>query len=158
MPSFNQITLLGNCTRDPEMRFSTGGLAICSLGLAVNTMSGSSENRKQDTCFIDLTCFGRTAEIAGEYLKKGDPVLVTGKLRYETWEGQDGQKRSKHSVVVDSLQLMGKAAPDEPGTPAETPRPHTAPPASGTKAPGRRQAATTPTPPVDDLDKDDIPF
>lgn len=159
MATLNQVTLLGNCTRDPEMRFSTGGLAICSWGLAINTFSGSGENKKQDTCFIDLACFGRTAEIAGEYLKKGDPVLVTGKLRYETWEGQDGQKRSKHSVVVDQIQLMGKATTDEGSPPHDAlPPARTPAPATATKNPVRRQAAaaTGPAPLLED--DDDIPF
>ena len=108
MPAFNQITLLGNCTRDPEMRFTTNGIPVCSVSLAVNSFSGSGDERKQDTCFIDVTFFRRVAEIASEYLKKGDPVLVSGRLRYETWESQDGMKRSKHSVIAEQLQLMAR--------------------------------------------------
>lgn len=156
MPSFNQITLLGNCTRDPEMRFSQAGLPIGSISLAVNSFSGSGEQRKQETCFIDVTFFGRLAEIASEYLKKGDPVLVSGRLRYETWEGQDGMKRSKHSVIAEQLQLMARSISEDtaPGNPT-TPTPDAAPPEK--PQPRTRAKAAPATASAPDLE-DDIPF
>ena len=80
MPSFNHITLLGHCTRDPELRYAKSGIPICSLGLAVNHVTGTGDTRKEDVCFIDITCFNRLAEIAAEYLAKGAQVLVAGRL------------------------------------------------------------------------------
>ncbi len=157
MPSFNQITLLGNCTRDPEMRFTANGLPVCSVSLAVNSFSGSGDERKQDTCFIDVTFFRRVAEIASEYLKKGDPVLVSGRLKYDTWEGQDGQKRSKHSVIAEQLQLMARSISEEGetghGKQATQPQ---SPPTDKTPTRSRSKAApvTASTPDLED----DIPF
>ena len=156
MPSFNHITLLGHCTRDPELRYAKSGIPICSLGLAVNHVTGTGDTRKEDVCFVDITCFNRLAEIAAEYLAKGAQVLVAGRLTYQTWETQDGQKRSKHTVVAEQLQFMGKAqtaTPDtEPVTASEAPRRTPPPP----RQPVPARAATGPVPPVDD--EDDIPF
>ena len=156
MPAFNQITLLGNCTRDPEMRFTTNGIPVCSVSLAVNSFSGSGDERKQDTCFIDVTFFRRVAEIASEYLKKGDPVLVSGRLKYDTWEGQDGQKRSKHSVIAEQLQLMGRSVSEDtaPGAPT-TSTPTVAPPE---KPQSRSRAKAAPVTVSEPDPEDDIPF
>ena len=159
MASYNHITLLGNCTRDPELRYSGNGTAICQIGLAVNHITGTGDTRKQDVCYIDVTCFQRLAEIAAEYLSKGSQVLIAGRLEYRAWESQDGMKRSKHSVIAETLQLMGKeTTPVTPG-PGSTPEPI---PALAAKP--RPQAATpkssrTPLP-VDpnNVDEDDIPF
>ena len=156
MPAFNQITLLGNCTREPEMRFTANGIPVCSVSLAVNSFSGSGDERKQDTCFIDVTFFRRVAEIASEYLKKGDPVLVSGRLKYDTWEGQDGTKRSKHSVIAEQLQLMARSISEEtaPGNPT-TPTPAAATPEKPQPRPRAKAAPAAVAEP--DLE-DDIPF
>ena len=157
MPAFHQITLLGNCTRDPEMRFSQAGLPIGSVSLAVNSFSGSGEQRKQETCFIDVTFFGRLAEIASEYLKKGDPVLVSGRLRYETWEGQDGMKRSKHSVIAEQLQLMARSVSEDVESGHGK---HAMPsqPAPADKPPTRSRAKAAPVTVSEPDPEDDIPF
>ena len=102
MASFNKVILVGNLTRDPEVRFTTGGTAVTELGMAVSrqwTDKGSNE-RKEETTFVDVTLWGRTAEIAGEYLSKGRPVLIEGRLQLDQCEDREtGQKLSKLKVV-----------------------------------------------------------
>ena len=105
---YNRVILLGRLTRDIELRYTQNGLAIAKTAIATNrkykTQSGE---QKEETCFIDITLFGRAAEIANQYLSKGRQVLVEGRLVYEQWTDQTGQKRSKHSVTVDNLQMIG---------------------------------------------------
>jgi single-strand DNA-binding protein len=116
MASYNRVILMGNITRDIELRYTPGGLAVTKVGLAVNDRRKNQAGEWVDeTCFVDVTMFGRTAEIAGEYLSKGSPIFVEGKLRYETWE-KDGQKHSKLSVVCDRLQFIGakEGGPSKP--------------------------------------------
>jgi single-strand DNA-binding protein len=109
MASLNNIVLLGNLTRDPEVRYTPSGTPVATLGLAVNNRIKQGDEWKDDPCFIDVVVFGKQAESCGEYLSKGQPVLVEGRLRYRTWEGQDGQKRSKHEVSAFRVQFMPKA-------------------------------------------------
>jgi len=107
MASLNKVILLGNLTRDPELRYAPNGTAVARFGLAVNTQrAGQGEDRKEEVCFVDIVAFGRQAETASEYLSKGRPALVEGRLQWRSWEGQDGQKRSKHEVVADRIQFM----------------------------------------------------
>jgi single-strand DNA-binding protein len=108
MASFNRVILLGNTTRDPELRYLQSGMAVTDLGLAVNDRRKSANGEWVDeTTFVDVTLWGRTAEIAGEYLTKGSPVLIEGRLKLDSWETQDGQKRSKLKVVGERMQLLG---------------------------------------------------
>ena len=110
MAPFNKVILVGNVTRDPEVRYTTGGTAVADLGLAVNRVwtDRKANERKEETTFIDVTFWGRTAEIAGEYLGKGRPAMVEGRLQLDQWEDREtGQKRSKLKVVGESLQLLG---------------------------------------------------
>lgn len=110
MASFNKVILVGNVTRDPEVRFTPGGTAVTDVGLAVNRFwtDKSTNERKEETTFIDVTLWGRTAEVAGEYLAKGRPCLIEGRLQLDQWEDKEtGQKRSKLKVVGDTLQLLG---------------------------------------------------
>ena len=102
----NRVDLFGNLTRDVEMRYAPSGMAVASFGLAINRRYRQDDEVKQDTTFVDLTAFGRTAEVAGEYLVKGRPLLVEGHLRFKTWESEGGAKRSKLDVVVDRLHLL----------------------------------------------------
>jgi len=113
MASFNKVILLGNLTRDPEVRYTTGGSAVCDITLAVNYQwtDKRSNERKEEVSFIDVTLWGRTAEIAGEYLGKGRPVLIEGRLQQDKWDDKEtGQKRSKLKVVADAMQLLGGKA------------------------------------------------
>lgn len=108
MASLNNVILMGNLTRDPEVRYTTSGTPVATLGLAVNNRMKQGDEWKDDPCFIDVVVFGKQAESCGEFLSKGQPVLVEGRLRYRTWEGQDGQKRSKHEVSAFRVQFMPK--------------------------------------------------
>lgn len=172
MASINQVTLLGNCTRDPELRYSGSGMAICQIGMAVNTQYGTGDDRKEETCFLDVVCFGASAEYNAQHLTKGARVLVTGRLKWETWEGQDGMKRSKHSVVAQTVHPMlvptgedpapGTSAPAPPvATATETRAPRTRPSSWGSAArndlrsrgPEQRHEAKGEAP-----EEDDIPF
>ena len=105
----NRVDLYGNLTRDVEMRYAPSGMAVASFGLAVNRRYRQDDEVKQDTTYVDLTAFGRTAEVAGEFLAKGRPLLVEGHLRYNAWESEGGAKRSKLDVVVDRLHLMPRS-------------------------------------------------
>lgn len=107
MPSFNQVTLLGNATRAIELKYIQSGTAVAELGLAINEKYKDQKGEwVESTVFVDVTLWGRTAEIANQYVSKGDPVLISGKLKLDQWE-QDGQKRSKLKVVGERLQLLG---------------------------------------------------
>jgi single-strand DNA-binding protein len=107
VPSYNSVVLVGNVTRDPEVKFLQSGTAVCDLGLAINERVKRGDDYVDEPVFVDVTLFGRTAEVAGEYLAKGAPVLIAGRLKYEQWE-KDGQKRSKLKVVADKLQMLGQ--------------------------------------------------
>ena len=109
MAAYNKVILMGNLTRDPELRFTGSGTAVCSLGLAVNrTYKTQSGELREDPCFIDVTAWGKQAESCNNYLKKGAPVFVEGTLRFETWnDNATGQKRSKHTISADSVRFLG---------------------------------------------------
>lgn len=110
MASFNKVILVGNLTRDPEVRYIPSGTAVCELGLAVNRtwFDKQSNSRKEDTTFVDVTLWGRTAEIAGEYLSKGRSVLIEGRLQLDTWDDKEtGKKRSKLKVVGEQMTMLG---------------------------------------------------
>src|ERR1041385_859725 len=109
MASFNKVILLGNLTRDPEVRYTPKGTAVTEIGMAINrNYTAENGEKREETTFVDVTLWGRTAEIAGEYLKKGRPVFIEGRLQLDTWDDkQSGQKRSKLKVVGEGLQLLG---------------------------------------------------
>lgn len=107
MASFNKVILMGNLTRDPEVRYTQGGTAVSEIGLAVNDKRKDAKGEWiEETTFVDVTLWGRTAEIAGEYLGKGSSVLVEGRLKLDSWE-KDGQKRSKLRVVAENMRMLG---------------------------------------------------
>ena len=106
MASLNRVILMGNLTRDVELRYTQGGTAVTDLGLAVNDRVKRGGEWVDEATFVDVTLWGRTAEIAGEYLSKGSPVLIEGRLKLDSWE-QDGQKRSKLHVVGERMQMVG---------------------------------------------------
>lgn len=107
MASFNRVILIGNVTRDPELRYISSGMAVTEIGLAVNDRrKNASGEWIEETTFVDVTLWGRTAEVAGEYVTKGSPLFIEGRLKLDTWE-KDGKKNSKLRVVCDRMQLMG---------------------------------------------------
>ncbi len=151
---YNKVIMVGNLTRDIELRYTGSGMAIAKTGIATNrrfrTQSGE---QKEETCFIDITLFGRAAEVANQYLKKGSKVLIEGRLIYEQWTDQSGNKRSKHSIAVDNMQMLGGKDEVPMGTPAPTStmQPQTPP------ATPAAQSPKTEIPEID-IDEDDIPF
>jgi single-strand DNA-binding protein len=107
MASFNRVILVGNLTRDPELRYIPSGTAVCEVGLAVNDRrKNASGEWIEETTFVDVTLWSRTAEVASEYLTKGAPVLIEGRLKLDTWE-KDGKKNSKLRVVGEKMQMLG---------------------------------------------------
>lgn len=107
---YNRVILVGHLTRDVELRYIPSGTALAKFGLATNRRFKQDGMDRDETCFIDINVWGRSAEIAGQYLKKGSKVLVEGRLKFEQWVDQNGQKRSKHSVIADSIQFMESKA------------------------------------------------
>jgi len=107
MASFNRVILLGNITRDIEVKYLQSGMAVAEIGLAVNDRRKNQAGEwVEETTFVDITLWGRTAEVAGEYLSKGSPVLIEGRLKLDQWE-TDGQKRSKLKVIGERMQMLG---------------------------------------------------
>lgn len=107
MASINSVVLVGNLTRDPELRTIPSGTSVCDLGIAVDERYKSGDEWKSRPNFFQVTVWGRQAETAAEYLEKGREVAIAGRLRWESWETEDGQKRSKVTVTADSVQFIG---------------------------------------------------
>jgi len=145
MASFNKVILLGNLTRDPEVRYTPKGSAVCDLGMAVNR-AYTTENgeKREEVTYVDVVLWARLAEIAGEYLKKGRPVFIEGRLQMDSWDDkQTGQKRTKLRVVGETMQLLGGrpgGAAAEPGGESRQ-----------TSPPPKQSAPAAP-------DEDEIPF
>jgi len=106
MANYNRVILVGNITRDIELRHTNSGMAVTDLGLAVNDRRKKGSEWVEETTYIDVTLWDRQAEVANEFLRKGSPVLIEGRLKLDTWE-QDGQKRSKLKVTGDRMQMLG---------------------------------------------------
>lgn len=111
MVSFNKVILAGNLTRDPELRFTSNGIPVCDFGLAVNRVRSKSE----EVDFFDVSAWRELGETIANYKKKGDPILVEGKLQFRTWEAKDGSKRNKVDVVADNVQFLGGRGDSEGG-------------------------------------------
>jgi single-strand DNA-binding protein len=110
MASLNKIFLIGNLTRDPQLRYAPSGTAVATFGMATNrnyvTQTGE---KKQETCFVSVVVWGKQAELCNQYLTKGSAVFVEGRLQYRSWQGQDGQKRSTLEVRADRVQFLNRA-------------------------------------------------
>jgi len=107
MASLNKVFLMGNMTRDPELRYTPSGTAVCEFGLAVSRQWTTPEGeRKEDTCFVDCQMWGRRGEVISEYLRKGSPIFVEGRLSLDQWE-KDGQRRSRLRVVAENFEFIG---------------------------------------------------
>ncbi len=183
MANFNKVILVGNLTRDPELRRIPSGTAVVDLGLAVNrTFTGKDGERREEATFVDVSVWDRQAETCAEYLKKGSPILVEGSLKMDTWDDKStGEKRSKLKVHAERIQFLGRreGGPSGPGPDDEYSAPTPAPRESAPRRPAPdprgvgngpsrggynsppAPASTrrAPTPPADsDADDDDIPF
>lgn len=111
MANYNKVMLMGNLTRDPQLSYLPSQTAVVEFGLAVNRRwTGKDGSKKEDTCFIDCRAFGKPAETINKYLSKGRPVFVEGRLDFDSWTTDDGTKRSKHRVTVESFQFLGSAS------------------------------------------------
>ena len=149
MASFNKVILLGNLTRDPEVRYTPKGSAVCDLGLAVNrNYTLESGEKREEVTFVDVVLWSRLAEIAGEYLKKGRPVFIEGRLQMDSWDDkQTGQKRTKLRVIGETMQLLGSRPSAGAGNGGDE-----APRSAGKAAPPPKAAAAA------EADDDEIPF
>jgi single-strand DNA-binding protein len=108
MTSFNKVILLGNLTRDPEVRYTPNGIAVASFAIAVNRKYKQGDETKEEVSYIDIVVFGKQAESCGQYISKGDSVLIDGRLQQRRWETEEGQKRNKIEVVAQSVNFMPK--------------------------------------------------
>jgi single-strand binding protein len=104
---FNKVVLVGNLTRDIELRYANTGLAVGRSAIAVTRKYSTNGEKREEICFVDITFFGKSAEIANQYLNKGSKILIEGVLKFEQWTDQNGQPRSKHSVSVESMEMLG---------------------------------------------------
>ena len=158
MANFNKVLLLGNLTRDPEVRYTPKGSAVADLGIAINRQyTLDTGEKREEVTYVDVTFWGRTAEVAGEYLKKGRSVFIEGRLQLDTWDDkQSGQKRSKLKVIGEMMQMLGSrpggsaagGAGEEGGEEASRSRP------SGSS----RSTPPSKTAPPPEPDDDEIPF
>jgi single-strand DNA-binding protein len=163
MPSFNKVILAGNLTRDPELRYTPKGTAVAKIGLAINrTWKDDTGQQKEEVTFVDVDAFGRSAEVISQYLKKGRPILVEGRLKLDQWDDkQTNQKRSRLGVVLESFQFLDSGGGGAGGGGFAP----SAPDASRQQRPAARPAASSgaaaPPPPSDDMPpdaEDDVPF
>jgi single-strand DNA-binding protein len=169
---FNKIILVGNLTRDIELKYAQGGSAIANTAIATSRKFTVNGEKKEETCFVDITFFGRSGEVANQYLRKGSKILVEGRLKFDQWVDQtSGQKRSKHSVIVETMQMLDSRS--EGGSQGGYNEYSDAGGNSGYDAPSALKAAYTPPPsyskpaparmpennlPEIDINEDEIPF
>jgi single-strand DNA-binding protein len=155
MANLNRVLLIGNLTRDPEIRYTPKGTAVAEIGIAINRVfTGEDGEKREEVTFVDVTLWSRLAELAEQYLKKGRPVFIEGRLQLDSWDDkQTGQKRSRLRVIAENLQFLGSRGEGEPPGPG-----------TGGSSTPRRSApapAPRPNPPRDpdlDTEPDDIPF
>ncbi len=158
MANFNKVILAGNLTRDPELRYTPKGTAIAKFGMAINrTWRTDTGESKEEVTFVDLDAFGKQAETLAQYMKKGSPLLVEGRLKLDQWDDkQTGQKRSRMGVVIEGFQFLGTGNRDggnraEGGNDAPRSRPTSA--AATASSPAEAPGADGPPP-----EEDDVPF
>jgi len=169
---YNKVILVGNLTRDIELRYSQGGMAIANTAIATSRKFTVNGEKKEEVCFVDITFFARSAEIANQYLRKGSKILVEGRLNFDQWVDQNGQKRSKHSVVVETMQMLdskgegqsgGNYAPQQSqsgqqGGYAQQPQSYQQPDNMQQSYGQNRQMPQSSSIPEIDIDEDEIPF
>ncbi len=128
MTSYNKVILLGNLTRDPEVRYTPNGIAVASFAIAVNRKYKQGDETKDEVSYIDIVVFGKQAESCGQYIGKGDSVLIDGRLQQRRWETEEGQKRNKLEVVAQSVNFMPKRSSAGQGGGHNHPEPAPEPP------------------------------
>ena len=155
---FNKIILIGNLTRDIELRYSQAGMGIAKTAIATSRKFTSNGEKKEEVCFVDITFFGRSAEVANQYLRKGSKILVEGRLSFEQWVDQNGQKRSKHSVVVETMQMLDSKGDNNQNGNYNTPQNLQVPNQGQHQQQPARQMPSANEIPEIDIDEDIIPF
>ena len=152
MASFNKVILVGNLTRDPELRYTPKGTAIAKIGLAVNRVwTSETGEKKEEVTFVDVDIFGRTAENVGQYMRKGRPILIEGRLKLDQWDDkQTGQKKSRLGVVAETVQFLGSPSGGD-GAPAAARPPRPAASSAAAPAPEPTEGDVPP-------ESDDVPF
>jgi single-strand DNA-binding protein len=143
--SFNRVVLAGNLTRDPELRFTNDGIPVCSFGIAVNRV----RSRSEEVDFFNISAWRELGETIANYKKKGDPILIEGRLQYRTWEAQDGSKRSAVDVVADRVEFLGRPGDSNDGASSGGEQARR----GGGGRGGRREEVD-----IDETDFEDIPF
>lgn len=162
MANYNKVILMGNLTREPELRVTPSGHSICKFGLAVNRVFTDREgNKREETTFVDIDAFGKQAEVISKYMTKGRALMVEGRLKLDQWETNTGEKRSKLGVVLEQFQFIGgrgeggseggydSRASDSGGAASPAPDQH---------APPARRTASGPSPAIDEDVDEDVPF
>jgi single-strand DNA-binding protein len=107
MPNLNKVLLMGHLTREPQLSYTPNQTPVVDFGIAVNYKYSGKEDAKKEVCFVDCRCFGKRAEAINQYLTKGDPIFIEGRLTFDQWEAQDGTKRYKHRVTINDFQFIG---------------------------------------------------
>jgi len=120
MASLNKVFLIGNLTRDVDLKYTSSGKAVANFGIAINCIYTDANGEKvEDVCFVDIVAWDRLAEVCGDYLSKGRPVFIEGRLQYRSWEAEDGGKKSKLEVVAQNIQFLGGKSGSETSSPEE---------------------------------------
>ncbi len=161
MASFNKVILMGNLTRDPELRYTPKGSALAKLGLAVSRQWRTETGElREEVAFIDVEAWNQPAETLGKYMKKGSPILIEGRLRMDQWDDkQTGQKRSKLVVVCENFRFVGPAGPRDPNAPPDQPAQPARPrPAAAAPAAAPVPVADPGEPDMPPHEEDDVPF
>jgi single-strand DNA-binding protein len=154
MANFNKVMLIGNLTRDPQLSYTPNQTAVVDFGLAINRRwTGQDGSQRDETCFVDCRMFGKRAEVVNKYCKKGNPLFVEGRLTFDSWQAQDGSKRSKLKVTVESFEFLGGG--DGGGGSGQARQSYGGQDQAGQSYGGGSPAAAPAQPPVGD---DDIPF
>lgn len=155
MPNLNKVMIMGNLTRDPELRYTPSNTPVVQIGIAVNRRWRSNEGEQQEeTTFIDCEGWGRTAEVINEYLRKGRPIFVEGRLKLDQWDDKEGNKRSKLKVVIETFQFVDSKGGDEGGGGGGY---NSGGGGGGRRSGGSRSSAPT-NEPHQPVDEEDIPF
>ncbi len=151
MSNFNKVLLMGNLTRDIELKFTPGNMAVAKIGIAINRRFRTKEGEdREETTFVDCEAWGRTAEVMNQYLSKGSPVFIEGRLKLDQWQDKDGSNRSKLKVVVENFQFIGGRGEGAGGGGGSARR--------EPAAAARKTASAPPSEPHDVIDEEDIPF
>jgi len=152
MASLNKVLLIGNLTRDPDVRMMTNGRPVCNFGLALNRSYKDAEgNRKDETTFVDVESFGPRAEAIGRFFTKGRAIFIEGRLKLDQWESKEGEKRSALRVVLDSFEFVDSKQDSGSDSPRSSQ-------ISSPQSEKRSDAAPSASPEKNDLDDDDVPF